>query len=44
MQVSCKLVLTFWVCLAKQNCARTIKYFSVASAFVIHCDAKHSDI
>ena len=37
-------LLTFWVCLAKQNFTLVIKYFSVATAFVFYCDAKHSEI
>ena len=44
MKVSDNLILAFQVCLAKENFACVIKYFSVATAFVFSCDAKHSDI
>ena len=40
MKVSHKLILTFWLCLAKQIFTRVIKY-NVATAFVFYYDAKH---
>ena len=44
MKVSYNLLLTFWVCLAKQNITHARKYFSVLTAFVFYYDAKHSNI
>ena len=44
MKFSCKLILTFWVCLAKQSLTHVIKYFSVTIPFMSCCDAKHLDI
>ena len=44
IKVSYKLILTSWVCLARQNFTSAIKYFSVATAFVFYYDAKHLDI
>ena len=44
MIVSCKVVLTFWVCLTKQKFTHVIKYFNIVSAFVFYCDAKYSGI
>ena len=34
MKVSYKLILTFWVSLAKQNFTHATKYFSFATIFV----------
>ena len=44
MNVSYKLILTYWACLAKQNFTCVMKYFSVATTFVFCYDAKHSTI
>ena len=41
MKVSYKLILTSWVCLARQNFTSAIKYLSVATAFVFYYDGKH---
>ena len=44
MKASCKLILTFWVCLAKQNFTPVMKYCSAAIAFIFNCDVKHWNI
>ena len=39
MKVFCKLILTIY-----KNFTHVVKYFSVTTAFVFYCDAKHLDI
>ena len=41
-KVPYKLIITFWVCLAKQSFACVTIYFSVATAFMFYCDVKYS--